>query len=152
HYPRESTGLCNDPGKALAGRKPIKRSYYLPATEFKPWEGTMTLSFAFLMFNNPDNLAVRAMMAVDDSGEVVYQPVQVINNRVYTNSEFAYHTLIASLRWAQQNTCESITIRTDQELLVKQVRGEWECRSPRLVPLLAKVKELLNETGAKLEY
>jgi ribonuclease HI len=109
----------------------------------------MTINIAILLPTNPGT-GIRSMIAVSDDGEMVYGKAQSITDRQYTNSEFAYRTLLAALFWAQQNSSETVTIRTDQEILFRQIKGEWECRSERLLPLKEQAAELLTVMGAQL--
>jgi ribonuclease HI len=111
----------------------------------------MTINLAISLPTNPGT-GIRSMIAISDDGEIVYSRAQVVADRAYTNNEFAYRTLLAALVWAQRHTSEAITIRTDQELLFRQIRDEWECRSERLRPLMEKAKELLSAMDAQLLY
>lgn len=111
----------------------------------------MTINFAISLFTNPGS-GVRSMIAVNDDGETSYSRAQVVDDRTYTNNEFAYRTLLTALVWAQRHTCETVTVCTDQEILFRQIKGEWECRSERLQPLKEKAKQLLTALGAQLQY
>lgn len=54
---------------------------------------------------------------------------------VQTNNVAEYAALIAALRYAVDAGAGSVTIRSDSELLVKQLRGEYRVKNPGLLPL-----------------
>ena len=61
-------------------------------------------------------------------------------------------TLIAAINWAREHASGPVEIRIDHETLFKQLKGEWECNSERLLPLRDKALKLLEETGFQLRY
>jgi ribonuclease HI len=52
-----------------------------------------------------------------------------------TNNVAEYSALIAALKYAQQQGHRSVRIKSDSELLVKQMRGEYRVKHPGLKPL-----------------
>ena len=52
-----------------------------------------------------------------------------------TNNVAEYNGLLAALRYAQQNGHRLVHIKSDSELLVKQMRGEYRVKNPGLQPL-----------------
>ena len=52
-----------------------------------------------------------------------------------TNNVAEYAALLVALRYAAGERAESVVIRSDSELLVKQMRGEYRVKSPGLVPM-----------------
>ncbi|MEW6208723.1 MAG: reverse transcriptase-like protein [Acidobacteriota bacterium] len=96
------------------------------------------------------SIPIRAPDAGDD-GAVAYSRAQWIGGH-YTAPEMSYRTLIAVLRWARDHAREPVTVCTDQEILTRQIAGEWGCRSERLRPLRDAARALLDETGAHLRY
>lgn len=54
---------------------------------------------------------------------------------VCTNNAAEYQALMAALRFAHQHGHRGIRIKSDSELLVKQMRGEYRVRNPGLQPL-----------------
>ena len=52
-----------------------------------------------------------------------------------TNNVAEYNGLLAALKYAQQHGHRSVRIKSDSELLVKQMRGEYRVKHPGLQPL-----------------
>ena len=51
------------------------------------------------------------------------------------NNVAEYRGLLAALAWAAQHGIDTLHIRSDSELLVRQMRGEYRVRHPGLQPL-----------------
>jgi ribonuclease HI len=54
---------------------------------------------------------------------------------IQTNNVAEYAALVVALRYAAGNHAGSVLIRSDSELLVKQMRGEYRVKSPGLIPM-----------------
>ena len=67
---------------------------------------------------------------------------------VATNNVAEYNGLIAALRWALAHDEREVRVRSDSELLVKQMRGEYKVKHPNLQPLHAEARSL----AAKLAH
>ena len=52
-----------------------------------------------------------------------------------TNNVAEYSGLLAALRWAAEHGVSQLRIRSDSELLIKQMRGEYRVKNPGLQPL-----------------
>jgi ribonuclease HI len=52
-----------------------------------------------------------------------------------TNNVAEYNGLLAALKYAQQHGHRRVHIKSDSELLVKQMRGEYRVKHPGLQPL-----------------
>ncbi len=61
-----------------------------------------------------------------------------------TNNRAEYEALIAALEAAREYGYEEVHARGDSELIVKQVRGEYETRNPELREKRVTVHELLS--------
>ncbi len=59
-----------------------------------------------------------------------------------TNNHAEYQGLIAALRWAVEQGVGALQIRSDSELLVRQMQGRYRVRSPTLRPLYQRAREL----------
>ena len=68
---------------------------------------------------------------VDDEGGVVAE----------------YNGLLAALSWAVDHGHRSLHIRSDSELLVKQLRGEYRVKNPGLQPLYEDARQLVARIG-----
>jgi ribonuclease HI len=65
-----------------------------------------------------------------------------------TNNVAEYNGLLAALKWAVAHSQPDIHIRSDSELLVKQMRGEYKVKHPGLQPLYAQARLLVTQLGA----
>ena len=61
-----------------------------------------------------------------------------------TNNRAEYEALIAALEAAADLALDEIDVRGDSELVVKQVRGEWNANDPGLRERRVRVRELLE--------
>ncbi|MGB2716928.1 MAG: ribonuclease HI family protein [Vicinamibacterales bacterium] len=66
---------------------------------------------------------------------------------VATNNVAEYNGLLAALQWAADHNEKDVRIRSDSELLVKQMRGEYRIKHPGLQPLAARARLLLMQLG-----
>jgi probable phosphoglycerate mutase len=66
---------------------------------------------------------------------------------IATNNVAEYNGLLAALRWAVDHGHCDVHIRSDSELLVKQMRGEYKVKHPGLQPLFVRARLLVMELG-----
>lgn len=59
-----------------------------------------------------------------------------------TNNVAEYNGLLAALTYAQENGHRSVHIKSDSELLVKQMRGEYRVKNAGLQPLYEKARAI----------
>ena len=64
-----------------------------------------------------------------------------------TNNFAEYRGLVAALRWADEHHASPLLIRSDSELLVKQMRGEYRVKNPGLLPLYEEARALMRRIG-----
>jgi probable phosphoglycerate mutase len=64
-----------------------------------------------------------------------------------TNNVAEYRGLIAGLEWALAHGHTNVRVRSDSELLVKQMRGEYRVKHPGLQPLHAEARLLATKIG-----
>ena len=64
-----------------------------------------------------------------------------------TNNVAEYNGLLAALRWAIDHGERDVHIKSDSELLVKQMRGDYKVKHPGLQPLVARARLLIMELG-----
>ena len=70
-----------------------------------------------------------------------------------TNNVAEYRGLITALEEAQKLGAKKIVIRGDSELIIKQMKGEYQVRHPQLKPLYHEAKLLLKQFEAhKIEH
>ena len=66
---------------------------------------------------------------------------------VATNNVAEYHGLLAALAWAVDHGVPSLEIRSDSELLVKQMLGVYRVKNPGLQPLHQEARLLAARVG-----
>ena len=64
-----------------------------------------------------------------------------------TNNVAEYNGLLAALRWAAEHKVSPLLVRSDSELLVKQMRGEYRVKNPGLQPLYEEARSLIRRIG-----
>jgi ribonuclease HI len=64
---------------------------------------------------------------------------------VATNNVAEYNGLLAALQWAIDHGERAVLIRSDSELLVKQMRGDYKVKHPGLQPLYVRARLLVME-------
>jgi ribonuclease HI len=70
---------------------------------------------------------------VDDAGQVVAELHEALGRA--TNNVAEYQGLLAALGWALNRGLQSLHVRSDSELLVRQLKGEYRVKNPGLQPL-----------------
>jgi ribonuclease HI len=64
-----------------------------------------------------------------------------------TNNVAEYHALLAALEWARSHGAAAVHIRSDSQLLVQQMLGNYKVKHPGLQPLHAKARLLAHQIG-----
>lgn len=103
--------------------------------------GRVHLYFDGASRGNPGPAAVGWVLVSDDG--IVAEDGSTIGRA--TNNFAEYEALIAGLEAARTYGFEEIRIRGDSELIVKQVRGEWDTNDPDLRERRVDVRELLTD-------
>jgi ribonuclease HI len=66
---------------------------------------------------------------------------------IATNNVAEYNGLLAALRWGVEHGVKSLSVRSDSELLVKQMKGVYRVRSAGLQPLYDEARSLARAIG-----
>jgi ribonuclease HI len=66
---------------------------------------------------------------------------------VATNNVAEYNGLLAALRWAVEHGLQALSVRSDSELLVKQMKGVYRVRNAGLQPLYDEARALARSIG-----
>jgi ribonuclease HI len=66
---------------------------------------------------------------------------------VATNNVAEYRALIAALEWARSHGHRQLHVRSDSQLLVQQMLGNYKVKNPGLQPLHARARMLAHEIG-----
>ena len=64
-----------------------------------------------------------------------------------TNNVAEYTGVLKALEWALSNglSVETVHVRGDSELVIKQLKGEYKVKSPSIVALFKRVRELITQ-------
>ncbi|MDY6764741.1 MAG: ribonuclease HI family protein [Halobacteria archaeon] len=90
---------------------------------------------------NPGDAAIAYVLSNDDG------VIKKHNERIgeATNNVAEYRALLGGLKEALRLGFTNVEAVGDSQLVVKQVRGDWECRSENLVGLHREARELIDE-------
>lgn len=78
----------------------------------------------------------------DEGGRLIEELSKSIG--VATNNVAEYQGLLAALRYALEHGHKTMLIRSDSELLVKQMRGEYRVKNAGLQPLHQEARGLIS--------
>jgi ribonuclease HI len=84
--------------------------------------------------------AAYGVVVRDARGEIVARLKKYIGQS--TNNVAEYFGLIAALDYAENHGVRALHVRSDSELLVKQMRGQYKVRSEDLRPLFERAKKM----------
>jgi ribonuclease HI len=76
----------------------------------------------------------------DENGELIDEFNGFLGTS--TNNVAEYNGLVAALRYAEQRGHRVVRIKSDSELLVKQMRGEYRVKNPGLQPLYQQARAI----------
>jgi ribonuclease HI len=79
----------------------------------------------------------------DQAGKRVAALSQYLGHQ--TNNYAEYSGLLAALQYALQNGHRALKVISDSELMVKQIRGQYKVKSPTLLELHRRAKELISK-------
>ena len=85
----------------------------------------------------------------DESGNVLCEASGYIGEA--TNNAAEYQALIACLEEATEMKCDRLVVRSDSELLVRQLRGTYRVKDPGLKKFYGKVNSLLAAASYEFE-
>ena len=81
----------------------------------------------------------------DSDGTLVEEFAESIG--IATNNVAEYRGLLAALEWAKRHGRRVLRVRSDSQLLVQQMLGNYKVKNPGLLPLHAKARLLAHEVG-----
>ncbi len=82
------------------------------------------------------------VVVLDGEGQTVEEIAEPISH--CTNNEAEYHALIRGIECAEKLGARDLVIKSDSELLVKQLSGVYRVKSRNLLPLCRKAMDLLR--------
>jgi ribonuclease HI len=89
---------------------------------------------------NP-GLAGIGVVVLGEGGEVLAEVARALG--ITTNNRAEYEALLEGLRQALALGADEVTVRSDSELLVRQVLGRYAVRSAELKPYVDEARRLL---------
>lgn len=94
---------------------------------------------------NPNGTATYGFV-IYENGKKIHENCNVIGSgKGMTNNIAEYTGAIKSLEWLKdKELTKDIVIKSDSQLLIRQLNGQYAVRSSNLQPLFAKVKKLLK--------
>ena len=69
-----------------------------------------------------------------------------------TNNFAEYTAVIEALKWLSDHTDKTAEIRSDSELLIKQLKGEYKVKSDTIKPLHAEIKNILLKNNLDVQF
>jgi len=91
---------------------------------------------------NPGPAAAGVCITTPDGTEALHEAGYWLGE--LTNNEAEYQGLLHALKAANELGFENIHIRSDSELMVKQIKGEYRVKAANLKPYFAEARELLG--------
>jgi len=91
---------------------------------------------------NPGQAGIGAAIK-DEQGNLVASISQAIGHA--TNNQAEYRAIIAALEKAIALGTEQVDMRSDSELVVRQINGVYRVKNAALKPLYRRVKQLQNQ-------
>ncbi|MFO7152861.1 MAG: ribonuclease HI family protein [Bacillota bacterium] len=91
---------------------------------------------------NPGDAGIGIVM-LDEDGNVVKEICDYIGQT--TNNIAEYTALVTAMKEAIEVGCEEIEVFSDSELMVKQIKGEYQIKNEGLKRLYSQVSQLMKE-------
>lgn len=132
----EAHAVAYEDSLVVQGKRPVDITGVLESGS-----GRVHLYFDGACRGNPGPSAVGYVL-VDGDG-IVAEGGETIGRA--TNNQAEYRALLRGLEVAATHGYDTVEIRGDSELIVKQVRGAWDTNDPTLRELRVEVHELLTE-------
>src|SRR3984957_1425759 len=86
-----------------------------------------------------------AVVIRDPEGKVALELAKRLGRE--TNNVAEYYALLAALDYAAANGITALRIRSDSELLVRQMQGRYKVKSPELKPLYERAQKVSRQLG-----
>lgn len=77
-----------------------------------------------------------------NAGELIAHNQHVFGSN--TSNQAEYLALISALSWCREHNIKDVVVFMDSLLTVNQVKEEWKCLNPGLLPLLGRAVRLKN--------
>jgi ribonuclease HI len=126
-------------------KQPLSSSRLFPESPATPPSGVHTANIDGASRGNPGPAAY-AVIVKDPAGKVIFQLGKKLGRE--TNNVAEYYALLAALDYATSHGLKALRIRSDSQLLVRQMLGRYKVKSPDLKPLAERALKLARQ----LEY
>jgi ribonuclease HI len=90
---------------------------------------------------NPGPSAFAFILQAED-GSTILEKAKFLGHA--TNNEAEYNGLLAGLAEAKERGADEIEVTMDSELVVRQMQGRYDVKSPKLIPLYEKARSMFN--------
>ena len=110
----------------------------LPLFDNEPQNKSAVLFCDGASSGNPGKAGIGVVLIIDDERIAISESLGIA-----TNNSPEYQALIRGIREARSRSVTSLSIYSDSELLVKQIRGEYKTKHPALLPLYQEARQLL---------
>jgi ribonuclease HI len=131
----EAVAVAYDDGVVVQGARPVDLTALLAVSG-----GRAHVYFDGASRGNPGPAAI-GWVVVDGSG-IVDEGADTIGET--TNNRAEYEALLRALAVAGDHGFDEVDARGDSELIVRQVRGEWDTNDPGLRERRVRARELLD--------
>lgn len=91
---------------------------------------------------NPGKASIGIFVS-DDDYQSIYEEGSYIGET--TNNVAEYKAVLRAVELTVQNKVESLSLRTDSQLVVKQIQGLYKIKSEHLKPIFLKCREKIKE-------
>ncbi len=125
--------------------RPLATSRLFPDSHAAPPAGVHLANIDGASRGNPGP-ASYAVILRDPAGKVIFQLCKKLGRQ--TNNVAEYYALLAALDYAANHGIRALRVRSDSELLVRQIQGRYKVKSPELRPLHERAMKLTRQ----LEY
>lgn len=95
---------------------------------------------------NPGPAAAGVCITTPDGSEALFEAGYWLGEM--TNNEAEYQGLLHALKASLKIGFESVHVRSDSELMVKQIKGEYRVKAANLKPLYVEARDLLSQFPA----
>ncbi|MCU0631474.1 MAG: ribonuclease HI family protein [Methanolinea sp.] len=84
--------------------------------------------------------AACAFLLIDPRGKIIARDAVILGRR--TNNEAEYQAVINSLQKAASLSARRVLVHSDSQLVIRQLKGEYQVRKPHLRAMYVQVKDL----------
>jgi ribonuclease HI len=101
--------------------------------------------------SNPGQCSA-AFAVYDSFGYTIWEASRYLGPELHTNNYAEYQGLLDLLKWAESSKATGLDIHCDSQLMVKQVRLEWQVKHKELQPLRDLAQALIVRGHHNLQW